>query len=380
MNNLYSYTRDEYSKKIIDLSYSAHHGKDIFRLLYKGPIAQIQNQSGWSGFPTGIIKKFSENYSHECPQIIGQHSSLYDQSEKFILRLRDGAEIEMVLMPETKRITLCISSQVGCSQGCVFCHTGRMGLKRNLDVGEIIGQIVVANEFLRSNLSWLQERRLPSFMRVTNVVFMGMGEPLDNVANVLKSIKIMTDPYGLNLTLRKITVSTAGHLEGLKTLFEEIPEVRLALSLHSPFDSERSRIMPINRKWPLKVVIEAIKEIQSANQAAGKGQEKSRGLSSRLQKGGIEVFIQYTLLKGVNDSPNHAEALCKIIQGLRAKINLIPLNPVSFSRLEAPDFKAVQEFRAKCQEAGFRVLVRYSKGQDIAAACGQLVKSGYHSS
>jgi len=182
---------------------------------------------------------------------------------------------------------------------------------------------------------------------------MGMGEPLDNVDAVTKSISILTNPFGMNLAKRRISVSTAGHLEGLESLLKAHPDARLAVSIHSAFDSERSKIMPINRKWPLETLIEKIRTTPA------------------LQENG--VLLQYTLISGVNDSIDHARKLIELVQGMNVKINIIPLNPVGPSRLTGPKAERLAEFRDEIFRSGLRVMVRYSKGQDIAAACGQLV-------
>jgi 23S rRNA (adenine2503-C2)-methyltransferase len=255
-------------------------------------------------------------------------------------------------MPEARRLTLCLSSQVGCAQACVFCHTGRMGLKRNLSAGEIVAQVITADRWLRAHPEWFARTRLgagAARMRVTNIVFMGMGEPLDNVDAVADAVGILASPYGLALGWRRISVSTAGHLDGIEAISARIPGVRLALSVHSVDDAKRSKIMPINRRWPLATVIARLRELRA------------------------DVLFQYTMIQGVNDSLEEAAALVALTRGLDAKVNLIPLNPVGPSRLVAPSADAIQAFRDVLHHAGVRVMVRYSKGQDIAAACGQLV-------
>jgi 23S rRNA (adenine2503-C2)-methyltransferase len=298
-----------------------------------------------------LVADFAAAFTLPLPHILSAHQSGYDKSVKFLLELADGAQVESVLMPESRRITLCVSSQVGCAQGCVFCHTGRMGLKRNLSAGEIVGQVVLADRWLRQNPGWLDGGGLAPLvgMRVTNLVFMGMGEPLDNTEAVADAVRILVDPYGLALGLRRVSVSTAGHLDGIERISALIPGVRLALSVHSVDDAKRSRIMPINRRWPLAEVVARLRALNS------------------------DVLFQYTMIQGVNDSTEEAERLVELTRGLDAKVNLIPLNPVGPSRLVAPAAEAIQAFRDVLHRAGIRVMVRYSKGQDIAAACGQLV-------
>lgn len=326
------------------------HARDLFRLAYKG-----LSDAPWrdARFPRSLSAAFEETYDVAGPVLGEARVSGYDLSVKFRVDLRDGSQVEAVLMPEKKRLTLCLSSQVGCAQACVFCHTGRMGLKRQLTTGEIVGQVVAADRWIREHPEWLAGTRLPPSQRVTNIVFMGMGEPLDNVDAVTTALGILTDPYGLGLGQARISVSTAGHLDGIEKLFAAMPQARLALSVHSTDDARRSRIMPINRKWPLAVVLERLKGLVGSD--------------------GPPVMLQFTLIRDVNDSIEEAERLAALAVGLNAKVNLIPLNEVGPSRLTAPPPERIQAFRDVLHRAGLRVMVRYSKGQDIAAACGQLV-------
>jgi 23S rRNA (adenine2503-C2)-methyltransferase len=362
--DLLGQSRKELEALCQDLSVSQVHATNIFRRIHKH---QLDFNTLGVGLPKVVMNALASSYSYEEPMTIISHlRSQYDLSIKFLMSLHDGAQIETVLMPESKRITLCVSSQVGCAQGCTFCHTGRMGLKRNLTAAEVVGQVWMANRWLRDNPQWLLENRLPLHLRITNVVFMGMGEPLDNVDAVSQSLTILSDDYGPHIAMRRISVSTAGHIDGIKKIIALHPTVKLALSVHSPFNNERSKIMPINRRWPLDTLFEFLK-----NEAP-------------LQADGI--LLQYTLISGVNDSLDHAKELIRLTAGMNVKINLIPLNPVGPSRFKSPDQVSVETFRDyiynyihssdngnQPQKGSMRVLVRYSKGQDIAAACGQLV-------
>ena len=333
-----------------DFGVSAMHARDLFRSGYKDGLLKPWTRPG---IPTRYAGFCEQELSSVNIRISSEFLSQYDGSVKFIVELSDGRMVEMVLMPEAKRVTLCVSSQVGCAQACVFCHTGRMGLVRNLDTAEVVGQALLANQWIASRPEWLKANRLPESQRVTNIVFMGMGEPLDNVEAVARSITIFTDPYGFNLAKRRISVSTAGHLDGLREMVKIHPDVRLAISVHSAVDSERSRIMPINRRWPLESLVETLRELPT---------QRENGL-----------LIQYTLIAGVNDSVGHARKLIELIAGLNVKINIIPLNPVGPSRLRCPSSADLEAFRDEIHRSGRRVMVRYSKGQDIGAACGQLV-------
>ncbi|MCX6131417.1 MAG: 23S rRNA (adenine(2503)-C(2))-methyltransferase RlmN [Proteobacteria bacterium] len=287
---------------------------------------------------------------------IAQESlSRYDGTVKFLVQLHDGALVETVLMPEKKRITLCISSQVGCAQACSFCYTGRMGLKRNLSAAEIVAQVMLARSWIRSHPEWSSERAYSSHDSVSNIVFMGMGEPLDNIEAVSQALRILSEPMGLNFALRKISVSTAGHLDGMKILLERFPNVSLALSLHAATDRERSQLMPINRRWPLASILGYLRSFY---------QESSSARS---------LLVQYTVIRGVNDKLEHATQLIELLKGLPIKLNLIPLNEVEPSRFRGPEPESLEVFREAIHAAGLRVMIRYSKGQDIEAACGQLV-------
>ncbi len=348
--NLVGVTSKHLAQTLAGLGIAGIHARTIFRRMYKDLAAEP-----WSDptLPRNLADYWRSHGRMELPKIKKALRSGYDQSIKFLCELHDGSEIEAVLMPEKARLTLCLSSQVGCAQGCVFCHTGRMGLIRNLSVAEIVGQLLLAEHWLLANPDWTEAVRLPPNARISNVVFMGMGEPLDNVEAVSEAVSIMTDPYGLALGLAHISVSTAGHLDGIKQLYANHPKARLALSVHSAFDQKRSRIMPINRRWPLAEVVAWLREHLGAD--------------------GPPVMFQYTMIAGVNDSHDDAQALLELTSGLNAKINLIPLNDVATSRLAAPVPERIQAFRDHLHRHGVRVMVRYSKGQDIAAACGQLV-------
>ena len=348
--NFYSIPRENLVHRCREAGLPEVHATTLFRAAYKSLMAEPWKAEN---LPKVARAKLAHDLDVRLPGATKILVSRYDRSVKFLFELQDGSLVETVLMPERQRITLCVSSQVGCGQACTFCHTGRMGLLRNLDAGEIVGQLVSANMWIANNSDWLGALGLPQNQRVTNIVFMGMGEPLDNVNAVADAITIMTDPFGPGLALRRISVSTAGHLDGLTQLLNLHPDVRIALSLHSPIESERSKIMPINRRWPLAMVLEALREAPT---------QKNHG-----------ILIQYTLINGVNDSQRHAEELVRVTSGLKVKINLIPLNEIDPSRFTSPAATAVEEFRNFLHKSGLRVMVRYSKGQDIAAACGQLV-------
>ena len=292
--SFYGWTRQNLNVFLRELNLSEVHSKDLYRRAYKD-----LSDEPWSGpsLPRKLVQECMTSMSTSGVTFGDAWASKYDKSVKFRVDLEDSSQVEAVLMPEKKRITLCLSSQVGCAQGCVFCHTGRMGLKRHLTVAEIVGQVVTANRWLADHPDWLDNVRLPRNGRVTNIVFMGMGEPLDNVDSVIQALDILTDPYGLALGIGRISVSTAGHLEGIERLLDAVPNVRLALSVHSTDDAKRSKIMPINRRWPLAQVIGRLREL--------------------LGESGSPVMFQYTMIKGVNDSIEEAERLADLDRSFR---------------------------------------------------------------
>ncbi len=332
------------------LSVPAVHARTLFRELYKR-----RSDAPWteSSLPMTLKCSIPTQYSLQLPPVAECQESGYDHSVKFAFAVGDGQHIESVLMPETSRLTLCVSSQVGCRQGCAFCITGRMGLIRNLSAAEIVGQVVAANRWICDHPEWSDRVRLPRDSQITNIVFMGMGEPLDNVQSVLKSIEILIEPYGLALGLRKISVSTAGHIEGMRELLQRFPNAALAFSLHAAEEELRRRIMPISKRWSLAEMISELRALSTDRKQC--------------------ILIQYTLMRDINDSVAQAEQLAVLLAGINVKVNLIPLNAIEGSRFAAPDAATIQAFRDVLQQRGLRTMVRYSKGQDIAAACGQLV-------
>lgn len=262
---------------------------------------------------------------------------------KYLFGLRDGHFIETVLIPDPPRCTLCISSQVGCPFKCKFCLTGTLGFKRNLHTAEIVDQVcqVQGDQGTRR--------------RITNIVFMGMGEPLANYESVIRAIRIVADPNGLAFSHRRITLSTAGLVPQLRQLGRESP-VNLAISLHAPDDALRNELMPINRTYPLEELLSACRDYPLAPRK--------------------RITFEYILLDGINDSPKQARELVRILHGVRAKVNLIPFNPMnpSFGFVyQRPSEERILAFQEVLQKAQFTAIIRQSRGADIGAACGQLV-------
>ncbi len=290
--------------------------------------------------PVELRTGLAQRYSVEPPSINRSFES-EDGTQRYLLGLADGLSVEAVTMPYEDRVTLCLSSQVGCRFACRFCQTGVMGLARSLTAGEIVGQVLR----LRTELN---APDLP-----VNIVFMGQGEPLDNAESVSQAIGGLQDPSGPGLSWRRITLSTVGVVPEIKRLAElGAQRPRLAISLNASTDEVRSEIMPVNRKWPISELLAAI-----------------RSLSWRTRE---RVTFEYVLLAGVNDHPEDAQRLGELLRGLPAKVNLIPWNELAGLPYERPSARAIEQFRLQVLRGGLDALVRYSRGTDIAAACGQL--------
>lgn len=268
---------------------------------------------------------------------INHHVKSQDGTQKILLKFKDGSEVESVMIPTEKRITFCISSQVGCAMGCKFCATAKLGIKRNLTAGEILSQVY-----------WL--RKLTG-NRATHIVYMGMGEPMMNYDNVIHSARVLNAADGFGVGARKITISTVGVPHAIKQFADEDEQFHLAISLHAPNDELRDKLVPVNNKWNIEKIFEAARYFN--------------------QKTNRIVTFEYVLLAGVNDLKEHAEELRRIIN-FPAKINLIPFNDHNNSDFTAPVVARVMFFKNALENLGVRATVRTSRGQDIAAACGQL--------
>jgi 23S rRNA (adenine2503-C2)-methyltransferase len=262
-----------------------------------------------------------------------------DGTRKILLRLQDGLAVESVLIPDEKRLTLCLSTQVGCALGCAFCATATMGLRRHLRPGEIVEQVLRAGELCGGA------------RKVSNLVLMGMGEPLHNYEHTLKALRILTDPNGLHFSPRRITLSTVGLIPEMLRLGREIP-VKLAVSLHAADDETRGRLMPINKKYSLEALVEACRAFPRPER--------------------LRITFEYVLLRGVNVAVKDADRLGRLLRGLPAKVNLIPYNPHPGAPFERPSDEEVAAFQHRLLSHNIPVMVRAPRGQDIAAACGQL--------
>lgn len=301
-----------------------------------------KNSSIWEKHISPLfIQNIYKKINFDLPKI-SQIQESEDNTVKFLIQLRDGLEVESVLIPFHKRRTICLSTQVGCGMNCSFCYTGTQGLKRNLTSDEIIGQYIIV-------LNWLLKKD-PRALN-PSIVFMGQGEPLHNADEVHKAILIFNDRKILGLGHRQMTLSTVGYLPNLEKLLE-FPKINIAFSLHSPFQEERTKLIPVTAKFPLDSVLRSLDQIQLLPRQF--------------------ITYEYLLIKNFNMSDRHAEELAHLLSSRKAIINLIPFNPFPNSPWERPEMADIDAFKAKLVEKKLRVMIRTTKGQDILAACGQL--------
>ncbi|MAG96125.1 MAG: 23S rRNA (adenine(2503)-C(2))-methyltransferase RlmN [Alphaproteobacteria bacterium] len=280
------------------------------------------------------------------PRLVTSQASA-DGTQKWLLELADGARVESVYIPQESRGTLCISSQVGCTLNCRFCHTGTQPLVRNLTAAEIVGQVLLARDQLGEWPTPTLERRL-----ISNVVVMGMGEPLYNYDNVAQALAVIMDGDGISISRRRMTLSTAGVVPAMDRAGRELG-VLLAVSLHAVSDDLRDELVPLNRKYPIKDLLAACRRYPGSSNAR-------------------RITFEYVMLKGLNDSPADARALTRLIAGIPAKINLIPFNPWPGAPYECPDWPVIERFGEIVNRAGYASPIRLPRGRDIMAACGQL--------
>lgn len=328
----------------IGLGEKSFHGRQVFKWMHQQGVTSFSEMTDIS---KNLRSQLDLCASIKPPEIAAEEISS-DGTYKWSLRLGDGNSIETVFIPEEDRGTLCISSQAGCVLNCTFCSTARQGFNRNLDVHEIIGQLFIANRELGKISKYKGSKK----RIITNVVMMGMGEPLLNFDNVVQAIEIMQDDLGYGLSKRRITLSTSGVVPMIDNLRIANP-VSLAVSLHAPNDQLRDQLVPLNKKYPIKDLMEACKRYVD-------GEPRRR------------VTIEYVMLKGVNDSAQQARQLIKVLAGVPVKINLIPFNSFSDSGYEKSDTESINNFRGILMKAGIITVTRKTRGDDINAACGQL--------
>jgi 23S rRNA (adenine2503-C2)-methyltransferase len=313
-----------------------YRGRQLAQWIY---LKGVTDPEAMSDLPRAFRAALAGQAAVELPEVERRTPS-QDGSQKLVLRYPDGARVQAVLMPDGDRLTLCVSTQVGCGFGCAFCFTGTMGLERNLSAGEIVAQVLVARAGLAPG------------ERITHIVYMGMGEPLANYAATVKSLRLLTDPHAFGFSPRRVTVSTVGLVSGIERLARENLRVNLAISLHATSNEIRDRIMPVNRGFAIEELLAACRRFP---------------LPFRQR-----MTFEYVLLDGVNDAVEDARRLVRLLKGIRAKINLIPFNDWEGSGFARPPLPRILAFQAVLLEHGITATIRWSKGEDIGAACGQL--------
>ena len=337
--DLTNLTLSQLTDYVVSLGLPKYRGTQVFAWLYRPHTTDFDQMTDLS---KKLRERLASNSGFKWPEIAEvEHSA--DGSVKYGFRLSDNNYIESVLIPEEERNTLCVSSQVGCAMGCEFCLTGALGFKRNLAPGEIVGQVVKVRDWLFDTYD--------SKTSLSNLVFMGMGEPLANFDNLLITLDILTEQRGLDFSDRRITVSTCGLVPKIKELGNKT-KVNLAISLHSVDDTIRSKLMPINKLYPVAVLLEACRNFP---------------LPRRKR-----IMFEYILIKDLNDSVSDAEMLAEKLKGIPCKINLLPYNEAQDLPFKRPADERIERFQQKLWEAGYTVFVRSSRGSDISAACGQL--------
>ena len=332
----------EMTEALRDLGEPAFRAKQLWQWVYHHGASEFAAMSNLS---KAFRAKLAETFLLDRPGV-ASHQVSSDGTQKWLLTFADGNQAEMVYIPESDRGTLCISSQVGCTLTCKFCHTGTQRLVRNLSPGEIVGQIMLARDFLGEWPSPKEDRGL------TNIVLMGMGEPLYNYDNVAQAMRIVTDPHGIALGRRRITLSTAGVVPMMQRCGEELG-LNLAVSLHATTDEVRDRIVPLNKKYPIAELLAACRNYPGIHNAR-------------------RITFEYVMLAGVNDSDEDAYRLARLLKDVPAKINLIPFNPWPGSAFECSSWERIERFSDLLAARHLSAPVRRPRGRDILAACGQL--------
>ena len=337
--NFFDFTHESLTQFLVDQGFSKFNSKQVFDWVYK---KKEFNPENWSNISKKLRAFSLEAFSFDLPQVIWEGLSK-DGTRKFLLKMTDKETVESVLIPARGRLTQCVSSQVGCAIGCTFCHTGTQGLKRNLTTAEIVGQYMALTLWLHKNVH--EEER------ISNIVYMGQGEPLHNYENVKNATINFIDDLAFGLGQRKITLSTSGLVPKIKML-HDFPPVNIAISLHSAKNDVRTELMPINKAYDLDRLFDAIRTIPL--------------------KAHRRITYEYLLIDGLNDQPSDIEALCKLLVRKESKINLIPFNEYPGSKYKQPSKAGVLWFMEEMSKRGYTCTTRQTKGDDILAACGQL--------
>jgi 23S rRNA (adenine2503-C2)-methyltransferase len=329
--NLFGKTLSELQKIVVNLGFQKFVAKQLTDWMYKKRVNSFEEMRNLS---KSVREKLAENYDINYTNSTNVQESV-DGTKKYLFPIKGIQFIEAAYIPEGDRATLCVSSQVGCKMGCLFCMTGKQGFQGDLSSGEILNQIF----------------NIPEFDKLTNVVYMGMGEPLDNLDEVLKSIEILTSDYGLAWSPKRITVSTIGIIPAMKRFLNE-SKANLAVSLHSPFEDERKKLMPIESVYHLPKLLDEIRAFEFGGQR--------------------RVSFEYIMFKGENDQHRHINELAKILNGIKCRINLIRFHPIPGTPLESSSNEEILRFQSGLKRKGIVTTIRASRGEDIFAACGLL--------
>jgi 23S rRNA (adenine2503-C2)-methyltransferase len=333
MTNFFDVSLPALEGALESLGLKRYRAQQIYKWVYQAGVPDFDRMTNLSKDVRSTLKAM---FFFGLPSITETKDSA-DGSIKFAFGTDDGHTIESVYMPENGRSTLCLSTQVGCKMSCAFCVTGKIGFVRDLTVSEIVGQVMAIKPYAGDT-------------QLTNIVFMGMGEPLDNFENLMKSIEILEEPFGLKISHRRLTISTVGLLDGLRLV--PLRKAQIAISLNAASGTLRTRLMPINRVYPLQDLVAYVKGL--------------KGL------GRTRITFEYILLKDTNDSLQDAELLADLLRGVRCKINLIPYNESPYSEFKSPEQHVVQSFQSFLIDRGFTAIVRDSRARDIGGGCGQL--------
>ncbi|MFY7843066.1 MAG: 23S rRNA (adenine(2503)-C(2))-methyltransferase RlmN [Rhabdochlamydiaceae bacterium] len=337
-SSIHGLTKEDLLKTLVELGEKPFRYAQIMKWVYEKGVLDWDKMTDLNKSSRTLL---SQHLSLRSLSLVKVQESSDGETTKYLWSLPDGKLVESVLIKAPDRLTVCVSSQVGCPARCAFCASGKKGLIRNLSAEEIHEQVVLINADLKAKGE-----------RVSHVVYMGMGEPFENYGSVMKSIKLLIDPDRLNLSQRRITVSTVGVVEGILRMAKEGLSVSLVLSLHAPNQKVRQKIIPYARKYPLDEILKAMRFF---------GSETKR-----------DITYEYTLIKGINDKKEDALELADLLKGHRCTVNLIPYNPVEGLLLKRPEKNVIEIFKEILQDEGINTTWRYTKGKDIAAACGQL--------
>ncbi len=337
--HLFDLSEGEFKEKVVSLGERSFRASQVWQWLYA---SRVTEWSHMTNLPSPIREQWASLFSLRSLVLERTQESSDQETTKFLWKLQSGHFLESVLIRAKDRYTVCVSSQVGCPARCAFCASGRNGWIRNLSAGEIVEQVYHIDNWVRQNEG----------KRISHVVYMGMGEPLDNYENVIKSIRLISDVQGLHISQRRLTVSTVGIVDGIRRFTEEGLKASLALSLHAPSQHLRQKIIPYARRNELKEILDAMRQFAAVTKR--------------------DITYEYTLLEGINDGIEEAQQLVQLLRGDPCTVNLIPYNPVEGLRLNRPSREVIERFRETLEKGGLNTTWRYTKGKDIAAACGQL--------